>query len=174
VEGHLRTIAPPSVSGEVRVGGLVRPVAATWAGGWGRETDWLQLQACRTSEGGDCVVVLDEIKYGRCRPDGGRLLPARYEGRWLRVADTRIDRAQPFTMEGYFAPEGVKPQQPGTAGVASAVVGRIAAGPAPAGSAVNLGRDPASPPPDSTGPSAAPLAAPSPPRSAAQRPAASY
>lgn len=130
--GRLRATAPPRVDGEVRVGGLVRPVAATWEGGWGREADWLQLQACRTRQGARCVVVLDEIKYGRCRPGGGRLLPARYRGRWLRVTDARIDRAQPFTLEGYFSPEGVHPHAPGPPGVAGAVVGQIAPGPAPA------------------------------------------
>lgn len=130
--GLLRATAPPRVEGTVRVGGFVRPLAAAWAGGWGRETDWLQLQVCRTATGADCLVILDEIKYGRCRAGGGRLLPARYEGRWLRVTDRRIDRRQPFTQEGYFAPEGVRPHKPGSAGVAGAVVGQIRPGRAPA------------------------------------------
>ena len=130
--GRVRATAPPGVQGEVRVGGLVRPLAATWAGGWGREDDWLQLQVCGTPGGADCVVILDEIKFGRCRPGGGRLLPARYEGRWLRVVDVRIARAQPFTQEGYTAPEWVRPNVPGPPGIAGAVLGRVARGPAPA------------------------------------------
>ncbi len=130
--GLLRATAPPRVEGAIRVGGFVRPLAATWEGGWGRETDWLQLQVCRTPAGAECIVILDEIKFGRCRPGGGRLVPARYEGRWLRVTDRRIDQRQPFTQEGYSAPEGVRPQVPGSAGIAGAVVGQIAAGPAPA------------------------------------------
>jgi len=129
--GRVRATAPPRVDGEIRVGGLVAPVPATWEGGWGREADWLQLQACRTAQGADCVVILDSIKFGRCRPDGGRLLPARYEGSWLRVTDTRIDREQPFTLEGYTAPEYIRPNVPGPPAVAGAVVGQIASGPAP-------------------------------------------
>lgn len=129
--GRLRATAPPRVEGEVRVGGFVRPLPATWEGGWGREADWLQLQVCRTPAGAECTVVLDEIKFGRCRPGGGRLLPARYEGGWLRVTDVRIDQRQPFTLEGYSAPEGVRPHVPGAAGIAGAVVGQIRPGPAP-------------------------------------------
>jgi len=89
----------------------------------------LQLQACRTARGDDCVVILDEIKYGSCRSGGGRRLPARYVGRWLRVTDQRIDRDQPFTLEGYSVPEGVRPHRPGLPAVAAAVVGKITAGP---------------------------------------------
>ncbi len=127
--GRLRASSPPGVVGDVRVGGIVRPVPATWQGGWGRERDWLQLQACRTPRGVGCVVILDEIKYGRCQRGGGRRLPARYRGRWLRVTDQRIDRDESFTDEGYFVPEGVSPLRPGPPGVASAVIGPIAAGP---------------------------------------------
>ena len=130
--GRLHATAPPRVQGEVRVGGFVRPLAAMWQGGWGREADWLQLQVCRTRAGAECIVVLDEIKFGRCRPGGGRLLPARYEGRWLRVTDARIDREQPFTQEGYSAPEGVRPHRLGSPGIAGAVVGQVSPGRAPA------------------------------------------
>jgi hypothetical protein len=128
--GRVRARRPPGVEGEVRVGGRVRPNAADWLGGWGRETDWLQLQACRTEAGADCRVIYDEIKFGECSPGGGRRLPARYEGWWLRVADARIDTQQPFTQEGYLVPEGVAPHEPSEAR-AVAVVGRIAEGPAP-------------------------------------------
>ncbi|MDQ6750310.1 MAG: hypothetical protein M3Z33_06120 [Actinomycetota bacterium] len=127
--GRLRASGPPRVAGKVRVGRVVRPVAAAWQGGWGQERDWLQLQACRTARGDGCVVILDEIKYGSCRSGGGRRLPARYAGRWLRVVDRRIGQIQPFTLEGYSVPEGVRPHRPGPSGIAAAVVGKIAAGP---------------------------------------------
>ena len=148
--GRVVVQAPPSLEGEVRVGGFVRPLAAAWGGGWGREKDWLQLQACTTPEGTDCRVIVDEIKFGPCQPGGGRLLPARYEGFWLRVADARIDRSQPFTAEGYFRPEGVRPNQQAP-GNAVATVGRVGPGPA---SATDCGVD-------------SPFAPPAPPRSPA-------
>jgi hypothetical protein len=139
--GPVRAVNPPRVEGEIRVGGYVRPVAADWEGGWGRERDWLQLQACRTDAHADCKVILDSIKFGRCPPGyGGRLLPGRYEGWWLRVADSRIDRSQPFTREAYAVPEGIRPLPPAP-GIAVATVGRIAPGQAPA---VDCGRPPLS------------------------------
>jgi hypothetical protein len=128
--GRVRATAPPQVQGRLRVGARVRPVAAVWQGGWGRESDWLQLQACRTAAGSGCLVIYDPIKFGRCPGGEGRLLPARYRGRWLRVADARIDRNQPFTQEGYSAPEGVRPLR-AAPGIAVATVGRIGRGRAP-------------------------------------------
>ena len=130
--GRVRATEPPRVEGEVRVGGLVRPLPATWEGGWGREADWLQLQACRTLDGADCVVVLDERSSGPCRSDGGRLLPARYEGRWLQVTDRRISREEPYPLPLYSPHEANRPHVPGPPGIAGAVVGQIAPGPAPA------------------------------------------
>jgi hypothetical protein len=125
--GAVRATAPPRVRGTIRVGRRVQPLPATWAGGWGREADRLQLQACRTTGGGGCRVIYDRIKYGSCGHGDGRVLPARYRGWWLRVADQRIDREQPFTAEGYAKPEGIKPLKAAPA-IAAATVGRIAGG----------------------------------------------
>jgi|GEM_PF-3851509 len=147
--GVLRVTAPPRVDGEIRVGGRVAPGAAGWEGGWGREADWLQLQVCRTPSADGCLVVFDPIKFGACEPGGGRLLPARYEGWWLRVADARTDRAQPFTTEAYGAPEGIRPHATAP-GVATAIAGQIAPGIAPAtdcGVLPSLLTPPATPPP---------------------------
>ena len=140
--GRLVVQTPPSLEGDLRVGGFVRPLAGAWSGGWGREADWLQLQACTTPEGARCKVIVDEIKFGSCQPGGGRLLPARYKGYWLRGADRRIDRRQPFTLEGYSWPEGVGPNQ-GAPGVAVATVGRVGPGAAPA---TDCGADSFTPP----------------------------
>lgn len=46
--------------------------------------------------------------------------------------DARIGDRQAFTTEGYFRPEGVRPNQP-SAGVAVATIGRVGPGPAPPG-----------------------------------------
>lgn len=126
--GLVRATAPPRLEGEPAVGSLVRPLAATWTGGWGREADWLQLQACRTAEGGDCVVMVDEIKHRPCEPGGGRYLPGWARGRWLLVVDTRIDQSQPFSAEGYFAPEGVRPNVATGSGTAVAAFGPVGEG----------------------------------------------
>lgn len=125
-QGGLRAVAPPSVDGPLRVGGTVRAVPATWAGGWGREADWLQLQVCPSPGGPGCRVLEDRIKHP-CGPAAGRTIPGRYAGWWLVVADARIDREQPFTLEGYPRPEGVWPHV-AAPGVAVAVAGRIGRG----------------------------------------------
>ena len=129
--GLVRSTKAPGVEGQTHVGGWVKPVAGEWAGGWGREADWMQLQACKNGNGTDCVVILDTIKFGRCRPDGGRLIPARYQGYWLKVVDARIDKNQPFTNEGYSRPEGVTPLQAAPAR-SVAVVAQIGMGTPPA------------------------------------------
>jgi hypothetical protein len=73
-------------------------------------------------------VLLDEIKYGKCEPAGGRYLPRHAAGRWLRVVDARIDSEQPFTSEGYQFPEGVRPLDVTGPGVAAATFGPVRAG----------------------------------------------
>jgi hypothetical protein len=142
------------VEGDLRVGGHVRPLAAEWEGGWGRERDWLQLQACPTENVAGCLVVVDPIKFGPCPGAGdGRFLPARYAGWWLRVADSRIDVAQPFTAEGYSGPEGIRPLPPAP-GIAVAVAGRIAPGQPPSTDCGIAPRPPGAAPPPEAMPSA--------------------
>lgn len=133
-QGRTVPAGPPGVTGPVQVGQRVVPVASPWAGGWGGAWavggDWLQLQACTTPAADRCLVVFDPRKFGRCHPAGGRTLPARYEGWWLRVVDRRLGPTAFFTDEAYGAPEGVAPLVPGPA-TSARVVGRIAHGRAP-------------------------------------------
>jgi hypothetical protein len=126
--GRLHATAPPVLEGEARVGALVRPLAAQWEGGWGREADWLQLQSCRTREGEGCVVLVDRIKFGDCEPGGARYVPETALGRWLQVVDVRIDRDQPFSLEGYERPEGIRPNRPTGPGFAVATFGPVQEG----------------------------------------------
>lgn len=157
--GALTLLTPPTVEGELRVGSSVRPIAAHWGGGWGSEGDWLQLQACTSPEATDCPVISDEIKFA-CQPSGGRVLPARYAGSWLRVVDVRLGRDTMHTMEGYHRPEGVRPNQAGP-GAAASLVGQIQSGPAPSS---DCGSDQPGAPSGPTGPSGptAPPALPAP------------
>ncbi|HEX8083423.1 MAG TPA: hypothetical protein VF529_03975 [Solirubrobacteraceae bacterium] len=160
--GRVRSTKAPSVEGEARVGGWVRPVAGEWEGGWGREGDWLQLQACRNADGSDCKVILDDRLF-RCRSDGGRLIPARYEGWWLKVADARISEPAAWPAIGYGAPEDIPPDEAAPA-VAVVVVGQIAAGPPPA---EDCGSGPWSQPSPPSPPPPAPEPPPSQPQPAA-------
>lgn len=133
-QGTLRATVPPRLEGEPKVGELVRPLAATWEGGWGREDDWLQLQMCRTPEGADCFVLVDERKHRACEPGGGRYLPPTAVGRWLRVVDVRVGTEGGWSLEGYGFPEAIKPQEVTGPGVAAATFGPVRRGtPRPSG-----------------------------------------
>lgn len=128
--GRVRSTRPPSVEGEYRVGGWVKPVAGEWEGGWGREGDALQLQACLSADGSNCKVILDS-DYVRCRPDTSRVLPARYTGWWLKVVDARVIVPRILPSIGYGRPELITPW-PAAPANAAVVAGRIERGPRPA------------------------------------------
>lgn len=127
-QGPVRAVTPPILEGDVRVGGVVRARPGAWQGGWGRERDHLQVQACPTATAdAGCLVLLDSVKYADCGTGDGRVLPERYAGWYLRVANSRFDREQPFTAEGYSQPEGIRPKTAAGA-VAVVTVGPIGAG----------------------------------------------
>jgi hypothetical protein len=55
--GRITAHSRPSLLGRPRVGMRVKPVGATWGGGWGNEFDQLGVEACRTRNGRSCVTV---------------------------------------------------------------------------------------------------------------------
>lgn len=122
--GVVRAVRPPHTLGVLRVGALIKPVAATWVGGWGEERDHLQIQACRTRSG-PCVVLADSIyTYVSPCPGAVAIPDPRYVHWFLRVVDQRIaddEEASPIKYgAGHFpalAPDGNS--------VAAAVVGQI-------------------------------------------------
>jgi hypothetical protein len=89
--GPLRKDRPPGISGQLRVGHVVRAVAGAWSGGWGGEQPYLQLQACRTRRSGSCEVIASTFYWERCGGVGA-VLPKHYAGWYLRVADNRLGR----------------------------------------------------------------------------------
>jgi hypothetical protein len=112
------------------VGGLVRPLAATWTGGWGNESSRLQTQVCRL---GSCKVIADGVYWNRC-PGAGAVLQSRYEGWYVRVVDQRIGRDTGWALYAVSTPEALKPLEPSPA-QATARFGpiRAATGPAESG-----------------------------------------
>jgi hypothetical protein len=119
--GPVHATAPPRAVGALRVRALVRPLAARWAGGWGNESDQLQVQACRTRTGG-CVVLYDSV-YDYATGRSAAMLANRLKGRFVRVADRRIGRDELF---GGPRPARVPPLRPGPT-VSAATLGRISA-----------------------------------------------
>jgi hypothetical protein len=125
--GPVRAVRPPGLTGHLRVGGLVQPVAAAWTGGWGSERSHLQTQVCRR---GSCNVIADDVYWDRC-PGAGAVLQRRYEGWYVRVVDERVGHDLAWADFAVSAPEALKPLEPSPA-QAAATFGPIrpAAGPA--------------------------------------------
>jgi hypothetical protein len=86
--GRLRGLAAPSVRGVIRANRLVAPTAGRWEGGWEGEGGNLQLSACLTSAGNDCVSLTDPTFRGRCAHDAAVLDPV-FAGWYLKVAEQR-------------------------------------------------------------------------------------
>jgi hypothetical protein len=110
--GLVHSIMPPALSGGLRVGALVKPIAGTWSGGWGSERSVLQTQVCRFSNGSDCVVVADSVAWNKC-PGAGAVLASHHAGRYVRVIDWRIGRDTAFGLVAFPSANYIDPQQPG-------------------------------------------------------------
>jgi hypothetical protein len=128
--GPLRVVKKPAVAGKLSVGHLIRPIPASWAGGWGGEQPFLQLQVCRTARSASCKVIASSFYWDRC-PGVGARIPRRYLGWFVRVADNRSGRSTFFATFAVPRPEALTPLiASGNTAVAS--VGRISPGRGPA------------------------------------------
>jgi hypothetical protein len=128
-QGAVSALNPPGVVGRLRVGALVRPTAADWTGGWGREFSFLQTQACSSPGGGSCLVIADQYYWNRC-PGAGAVLDARFEGWYVRVIDRRTGDGVVFPGFAVLRPEVLKPIEPSQA-AAAGTFGPIAPADAP-------------------------------------------
>lgn len=127
--GRVSATAPPGLPGRLRVGALVRPMAARWMGGWGNERSYLQTQACRDRMGHGCVVIADQFYWNHC-PGVGAVLDPRCVGWYVRAIDRRFGRDVAFPTFAVGKPEALRPSQPSPAsGVATFGPIRPAAGP---------------------------------------------
>ena len=128
--GGVRSNAPPSIDGTLRVGALIKPVAGSWSGGWGTERSVLQTQICRRANGTGCVVVADQIYWNKCA-SAGAVLASHHAGRYVRVIEQRLGRDIAFTPVGIPLPSDIEPLEPAPARAAT-IAGPIrpASGPA--------------------------------------------
>jgi hypothetical protein len=126
--GLVRAVTAPAIQGNLRVGGLVTPVGATWSGGWGNDASLLQLQVCRTASGAGCVVIADSYYWSKC-PGTGAVLTYDFVSQYVRVVEERIGRSTPFPAFAITgSPGGLRPIEPGPTAEAG-VAGPIAAAP---------------------------------------------
>lgn len=127
--GAVRATAPPGIAGSPRANAFVRPLPATWEGGWGSEASYLQLQVCRTAAARRCVAISDSVYWDRCPGTGATIAP-RYAGWYLRAVDRRNVRDMPRLAIAYAAAERVPLTEPAPAAAATAPVRiRPASGP---------------------------------------------
>src|SRR3954452_5921438 len=124
--GRLALFSPPTVVGSARTGHFVRPLPATWLGGWGDELPLMQLQVCKTRRGGGCKVIADSIYWDKCPGAGTRIAP-RYLGWYLRVTEMHSGRDIVFADRAYTHPEDIPPARTSPI-TAAATIGRIAKG----------------------------------------------
>jgi hypothetical protein len=127
--GRLELFSPPTVVGSARTGHFVRPLPATWLGGWGDERPLMQLQVCKTRRDDSCKVIAATFGWDKCPGAGARIAP-RYRGWFLRVAEAHEGSDIVLAGRGYIRPEDIEPMRASPI-TAVATVARIAAGRGP-------------------------------------------
>lgn len=122
--GPASIIRQPSVNGAVRANSLVTAVPGNWQGGWTGAQQWLQLAACRSSQGSDCLTLTDLNYVSGCAGTSAVIDPA-LTGRYLRVAARNVGSGPAIAAFARSSPYGQPVWQ--TSPVATAVItGRIA------------------------------------------------
>jgi hypothetical protein len=126
--GRVKATSRPSLQGQIRIGQLVRPMAATWQGGWqavsgyhaqpdgqsaGREPGFeaLSVEACRTSSGQQCINLT---------PQGNPVfakspvrVTRRFIGWYLFAFDQHFAADTAFAGVGYSSPADIPPLKVG-------------------------------------------------------------
>jgi len=122
--GDVKPLTAPSVRGALFANRLVTPVPGQWNGGWDGDRDWTQLAACATESGSDCVTLTDQHFNGSCAHGAAVLDPA-FVGKYLRVADQRVEREAGTELYAALSPyHHGEAWQPGPL-TSVAIVGRI-------------------------------------------------
>lgn len=132
--GNVESLSSPSVNGSVRSNELVTPTPGEWQGGWEGEGDFLQLAACGTRQGTNCITLTDDHYRSSC-PESSAVLDPAFVGEYLRVADQRRGAGPHYVLRyasksPYGARGGIWEASPITS---VAMVGRIAAATGPRG-----------------------------------------
>jgi hypothetical protein len=140
--GRVKTLAPPSVAGGIAANEFVSPIPGLWSGGWQGEGAEMQLAACVTEAGEQCVSITSPhfIRQG-CAFSASFSIDPRFAGMYLRVADRQS--GGPHLEAGYavFSPSGENwgqitaatnpptgecgPPPPATATISAAGVARV-------------------------------------------------
>ena len=128
--GAVRALRTPRLVGEARLGGVVNPVAGTWAGGWGSDSDQLGVEACRTRTGHDCRM-LGGGEYGCPDRSSRTRLGGWFTSWYLFAIDARLPKDGLCAGTGYFDNADLPLWKLGPTVVRSAALARIAGPPRP-------------------------------------------
>jgi len=104
--GAVAATAPPTLTGQPRVGAVVTPHAGSWTGGWGGEFDLARVEACRTRDGRDCTTI--SYPHAFRDRDAARIDP-RWSGAWLFALDQRYARDTFWAEPAILYPFGIPP-----------------------------------------------------------------
>jgi hypothetical protein len=105
--GPLKELAPPRVAGVLAANEFVSPLPGLWSGGWQGENSEMQLSACMTEGGSECVSLTDP-RYARagCSWSDSFVLDPRFVGWYLRVADRQSGGPHAEPAYGVVSPTG--------------------------------------------------------------------
>ena len=128
--GAVRALSAPRLVGRPRPGGAANPVAGTWVGGWGAESDQLGVEACRTRTGHDCRM-LGGGEYG-CPDSSSRTrLRGWFTSWYLFAIDARLPNDGLCAGTGYLDNADLPLWKLGPTVVRSVALARIAGPPRP-------------------------------------------
>jgi hypothetical protein len=122
--GRVSATSVPAVTGALRVGRLVRPVPASWSGGWEADRDLLRIEACAPS-GRRCETLSAQGEDPPVCPGAAAVLGRRYTGWWVRAVDHRVALDTAFVGVGYELPRDIPLARPSPTTVRSELVGPV-------------------------------------------------
>ena len=124
-KGRIRALSAPRLVGSRRLGGVVNPIAARWAGGWRGDSDQLGVEACRWLNGRDCRM-LGGGELG-CPDSSSRThLGGWFTGWYLFAVDSRLPRDDNCAGTGYSTNADLPLWKLGQTIVRSRALGKIA------------------------------------------------
>lgn len=94
--GRLTPVRKPTIDGIIRANEFVSPIPGQWVGGWKGEFSELQLSACATAAGQGCTTLTDPHYVRSCSADASFVLPEKFAGAYLRVANLRVGAGPPI------------------------------------------------------------------------------
>ena len=128
--GRVHPLSRPRFTGSRKMGSVVTPVAARWAGGWGSEFDQLGVEACRNAGGHHCRM-LGGGELGCPDNSSSPRLGGWFTGWYLFALDARMPKEVLCAGTGYSANADLPVWKPGATIARSRALGRISGPPRP-------------------------------------------